>query len=141
MDRSVTVMSEDELAELLAERLPPSTHRKLAIEQVNEWSIRVRMAVSKQNLGPGATISGATMMGLADVAMYLMTLAQTGPVEPMAATNLNISFLSAPGQGDLIAMGQLLKLGEGLAVGEVGVYADGDTRPAAHATVTYSIPP
>lgn len=137
----MTAMNEDELSQLLAERLPPSAHRKLAVEQVNEWSIRVRMAISKQNLGPGGTISGATMMGLADVAMYLMTLAQTGPVKLVAATNFNMNFLGKPGQGDLIAMGQLLKLGEGLAVGEVGIYSDGDTRPAAHATVTYSIPP
>lgn len=139
--RREIVMDGPALKAFLAEHYPQAASLGLSIEHVDEWSIRVRMPVSDGDLRPGGTVSGPAMMTLADVAMYLMILAQIGPVELAVTTNLNINFLRKPGPGGLIAMGQLLKLGKRLAVGEVGLYTDGDTRPVAHTTLTYSIPP
>lgn len=134
-------MNETQLAEFLAERYPQIKDQNIRIEHVDEWSISVRMPITNRHLRPGGTVSGPTMMELADVTMYLMVLGQIGPVELAVTTNLNINFLNRPQLGDLIAMGQLLKLGKRLAVGEVGLYSEGNTRPVAHATLTYSIPP
>lgn len=139
--RREIVMDGPALEAFLAGHYPQAAALDLSIEHVDEWSIRVRMPLSDRDLRPGGTVSGPSMMTLADVAMYLMTLAQIGPVELAVTTNLNINFLRKPASGDLIAMGQLLKLGRRLAVGEVGIYTDGDTRPVAHTTLTYSIPP
>ena len=135
------VMDEAELAAFLAEHYPQIKDQNIRIEHVDEWSIHVRMPITNSHLRPGGTVSGPTMMQLADVTMYLMVMGQIGPVPLAVTTNLNINFLNRPKLGDLIAMGQLLKLGTRLAVGEVGIYSEGDTRPVAHATLTYSIPP
>ena len=40
--------------------------------------------------------------------------------------------------GELIAEGRLLRLGRRFSVTDVLVYADGDDRPVAQATVTYA---
>jgi uncharacterized protein (TIGR00369 family) len=102
---------------------------------------RVRQAFREVSLRPGGTISGPTMMALADVAMYVALLAAIGPV-PLAVTiNLNINFLRKPGRCDLTAEARLLKLGKRLATGEVTLRCDGEEEPVAHVTSTYSIPP
>ena len=77
----------------------------------------MRQAYQAQFIRPGGTISGPTMMALADFAMYVGVLASIGPV-PLAVTiNLNINFLRKPAARDLIAECRLLKLGKRLAVG------------------------
>jgi acyl-coenzyme A thioesterase PaaI-like protein len=42
---------------------------------------------------------------------------------------------------DLVAECRILKLGRVLAVGDVLIYSEGDARPVARASMTYSIPP
>jgi uncharacterized protein (TIGR00369 family) len=93
-----------------------------------------------QSIRPGGTISGPTMMALADFTMYVGLLGSIGPVALAVTTNLNINFLRKPGARDLIAECRLLKLGQRLAVGEVTVRSDGQDEPVAHVTSTYSIP-
>ena len=53
-----------------------------------------------------------------------------------------MDFMRKPAAGgDLIAQCRILKLGRVLAVGDVLIYSDGDDRPVARASMTYSIPP
>jgi len=112
------------------------------IEEVSSGRVRVRRKVSKANLRPGGTVSGPTMMALADHAMYAVILAHIGPVALAVTTNLNINFLRKPALCDLIAEAKLLKLGKRLAVGEVTIFNEGEEEnPVAHVTSTYSIPP
>lgn len=80
-------------------------------------------------------------MTLADTAVYLLILANLGPVALAVTTNLNIHFLKKPGPGVLTADCRLLKLGKRLAIGEVELRSEGIEDIVAHATVTYSIPP
>src|SRR5262249_54059116 len=101
----------------------------------------VRQRYNDKMIRPGGTISGPSMMTLADFAMYVAVLAAIGPV-PLAVTiNLNINFLRKPDQTDLLAEARLMKLGKRLAVGEVHLRSDGQEDPVAHVTTTYSIPP
>ena len=113
----------------------------LAIEDAWHGGCRVRRKFSEKSLRPGGTISGPTMMGLTDFAMYVAILASIGPVPLAVTTNLNINFLRKPAQRDLIADTRLIKLGKRLAVGEVEICCDGEDEMVAHATATYSIPP
>jgi uncharacterized protein (TIGR00369 family) len=87
-----------------------------------------------------ATIGGATMMALADYAMYFAVLSAIGWVPLAVTTNLSINFLRKPDTRDLVADARLLKLGKRLAVGEIGIRSVGDDDLVAHATATYSIP-
>ena len=50
----------------------------------------------RDSLRPGGTISGPTMMALADFAMYVAILASIGWVPLAVTTNLNINFLRKP---------------------------------------------
>ena len=113
----------------------------LSIESVWDGGCRVRQAFRAVSLRPGGTISGPTMMALADFAMYVAVLAAIGPV-PLAVTiNLNINFLRKPAQRDLTAEARLFKVGKRLATGEVLIRCIGEEELVAHVTATYSIPP
>ena len=113
----------------------------ITIEAVDGASCRLRQRYGDQMLRPGGTISGPTLMALADFAMYVVLLSAIGPVGLAVTTNLNINFLrkGVPGQ-DVLAAARLLKLGKRLAVGEVNLRSDGDDELVAHVTSTYSIP-
>ncbi len=137
------VMTVNELERFLAAEFPQVFHPAsgLSIEAVWDGGGRVRQAYSDGSVRPGGSISGPTMMALADFAMYVAVLAAIGPV-PLAVTiNLNINFLRKPARCDLVAEARLLKLGKRLAVGEVTIRSDGEDEPVAHVTSTYSIPP
>jgi uncharacterized protein (TIGR00369 family) len=137
------VMTIPELDRFLAAEFPQVFHPDsgLAIEALWEHGCRVRQAFRDGHIRPGGTVSGPTMMALADFAMYVAVLAAIGPV-PLAVTiNLNINFLRKPAQRDLVAEARLLKLGQRLATGEVTIRSDGEDGPVAHVTATYSIPP
>jgi uncharacterized protein (TIGR00369 family) len=100
----------------------------------------VRRAYHEEHLRPGGTISGPTMMELADFAMYVAVFSAVGPQPLAVTTNLNINFLRKPAAADLIADGKLMKVGKRLVVGEVIIRSDGEGDPVAHVTSTYSIP-
>lgn len=134
----MTVMTPAAIEDFLDEVFP---HRAGTIEGVGEMRATMSLAVEDEHLRPGACVSGPTMMGLADVCLYVAILAQIGP-EPMAVTtDLNCHFLRrARGDRDLIANARIIKLGRRLAVGEVQLFCDGDEAPVAHVTATYALP-
>lgn len=115
---------------------------KLTVTSVEPGHIAVHQAVDESDLRPGGTISGPTMMALADSAAYVTVFAHIGIV-PMAVTsNLNINFLRKPEAGKaLAAKGTLLHLGRRSILTEVNIYSEGHLeKPVAHAVVTYAIP-
>jgi uncharacterized protein (TIGR00369 family) len=113
----------------------------ITIEAADGVSCRLRQRYSDQMLRPGETISGPTLMALADFAMYVVLLSAVGPVGLAVTTNLNINFLRKGIAGqDVLAAARLLKLGKRLAVGEVNLMSGGSPEPIAHVTATYSIP-
>jgi uncharacterized protein (TIGR00369 family) len=137
------VLSAAEVATLLASEFPQVFQDGSGITIEDAWhgGCRVRRAFNDKFLRPGGTISGPTMMGLTDFAMYVAILASIGPVPLAVTTNLNINFLRKPAPRDLIAEARLIKLGKRLAVGEVSIRQDGEEDMVSHATATYSIPP
>jgi len=137
------VLSVGELERLLAQAFPEAFHvgSGLAILDVWQGGSRVRLSRNDTTTRPGGTVSGPTIMMLADVGMYVAILASIGWVPLAVTTNLNINFLRKPAPGALIAECRLLKLGKRLAVGEVVIRSEGDEDLVAHATSTYSIPP
>jgi uncharacterized protein (TIGR00369 family) len=135
------VMSAADLHRFLIEQFPQIEPDRISIEHVDDRSIRLRRTVSEADLRPGDTISGPTLMAVADFTTYLLILAQIGPVALAVTTNLNINFLRKPTQQAIVAEGKLMKLGSRLAVVEVLLRSEGMAEPVAHATLTYSIPP
>jgi uncharacterized protein (TIGR00369 family) len=135
-------MTAAELEERLARDFPQGNYgKRIRIEDVGPMTARIRYIASEKNLRPGGTISGPTLMGLADGAVYVTILANIGWVPLAVTTSLTINFLKKPAPGDLIAECKLIKLGKRLAVGEVGLRSDGSDELVAHCVATYSIPP
>ena len=134
-------MTAQELEAFLYSHFPDMENPPFRVERVDERFAQVRLVYHDRHLRPGGTISGPSLMTLADTAMYIAVLAMIGPVALAVTTNLTINFLRKPKQADVIGQARLLKLGKRLAVGDVIMYSDGDPEPVAHATVTYSIPP
>jgi len=115
---------------------------KCQILEVGNRSALVSHPVGQEELRPGGTVSGPTMMALADVALYVAILGEIGIVPLTVTTSLNINFLRRPKPShEIRARSRLLKLGKSLVVGEVFIYSGSDPDPIAHATATYSIPP
>lgn len=111
-----------------------------AIEKLWYGGVIVRRHYHPRSLRPGGTISGPSIMALADFTVYLAVLSAIGWMPLAVTTNFNINFLRKPAPGDLLAEARLIKLGKRLAVGDIAIRSDGADELVAHATATYSIP-
>ena len=142
-DMAAPKLDRQELTKLLRAEFPEMFNAESGYEIEKVWhgGCVVRRHFDKNSLRPGGTLSGATMMALADFAVYVAILASIGWVPLAVTTNLTINFLKKPAQRPLIAEVRLIKLGKRLAVGEVEIRSEGDDELVAHATSTYSIPP
>ena len=135
-------MSVAELEAFLHREFPQAfSSGDITIESADGTTCLLRQAYSERMLRPGGTVSGPTLMALADFAMYVVLLSAIGPVGLAVTTSLNINFLrkGQPAQ-DVLAAAKLLKLGKRLAVGEVTLLSGTSPDPIAHVTSTYSIP-
>jgi uncharacterized protein (TIGR00369 family) len=135
-------MTAAELGAFLRAELPHAfRYESFSIEHADGRTCRIRQGFHESMLRPGGTVSGATLMTLADCAMYVVVLSAIGPVGLAVTTSLNINFLRKGDAGkDVLAEAKLLKLGKRLAVGEVSLFSGASPDPIAHVTATYSIP-
>ena len=147
-------MTADELQAYLVAQFPQAfgPGRAHTVVRVDASGVGVTLEASEEHLRPGDTVSGPSMMGLADIAAYAAILAAIGPVPLAVTTNFSINFLRKPETGELVADARLMKLGKRLAVVEVSLRAPhtegadpyavtGEEELCAHAVTTYSIPP
>ncbi|MDD9707267.1 PaaI family thioesterase [Seohaeicola sp. SP36] len=134
-------MTREDLEQFIKEVFP-QVAADFTVEDVAPMGITMRLNVGDRHLRPGGTVSGPSMFGLADVAIYLAIMAMIGPKALAVTTNASFDFMRKPAAGvDLIAKCRLLKLGRVLAVGDVLLYSEGMAEPVARASMTYSIPP
>lgn len=133
--------NQQEIVQFLQQYFPQSLE-KCEIEEVVEGGATMLWHVGGSDLRPGGTISGPTMMTLADFALYVAILGEIGIIGLAVTTNMNINFLRKPSGGvDLRGVCKLMKVGKALIVGEVWIYSIDQDEPVAHVTGTYSIPP
>lgn len=134
-------ISIEEFNGIIAEHLPLAEMFSIRAEHLDYGAATLRLPTTTEYLRPGGTISGPTMMALADVAMYAVVLSMIGRVELAVTSNLNMNFLRKPQPGDLIGEGCIIKLGRRLAIGNVMVHSAAEPdKPVAQSTVTYAIP-
>ncbi|MDH0747131.1 PaaI family thioesterase [Pseudomonas sp. GD03842] len=131
--------SKDEIAAFIAREFPQT---RIVVEDVGERSATVSQAIDHSDLRPGGTVSGPTLMAVADVALYVAVLGAIGIVPLAVTTSLTINFLRKPqAERRIIAECQLMKVGKTLAIGEVSLYSEGAPDAVAHVVGTYAIPP
>lgn len=135
-------MTRDEVDDYL-EREFPQIHqdgRIFLVEAIGDRTARMRMKAGPRHIRPGGTLSGPSMMTLADLVLYAAILGAIGPVGLAVTTNLSFNFFRKPEPRDLIADCKLLKVGKRLVVGEASLFSDGSSDVVCHAVGTYSVP-
>jgi len=128
----------DELQKIVDDAFPDFDVPR--VESLEGDTLVIAQPMSSRNTRPGGTLSGPTMMALADNAAWLIILANIGPVLLAVTTSLHIDFLRKPQVTDLMARARLIKLGRRLAVVDVELFSRGSSDLVAKAQVTYSIP-
>ena len=132
-------LTEEELKTFFEQEFP---QMDFIMEECDGEYITVKKEIHQNNLRPGGTVSGPTMMAVADFAIYVAILREIGLIKLAVTTSFNINFLKKPlANKDILARCKLLKCGKTLAIGEVSIYSEGIDEPVAHAVGTYSIPP
>ena len=133
------LMNRDQLTEFLQREFPQYIGE---VTQVTPEAAWLRLPVKEEHLRPGGTVSGPTLMALADVALYVAILSKIGPVALAVTTDFTCHFLNKPQAGaPLLAKATLLKQGKRLIIGEVELFSEGQESPVAHVVASYSVPP
>jgi acyl-coenzyme A thioesterase PaaI-like protein len=86
---------------------------------------------------PGGIVSGMTMMGAADVAMWLAIMTQRGADEHWVTSDMKTAFLRSGRQEDFLCTARLLKLGRRTAYGTAEC-TGAASGLLAHHVLTYS---
>jgi len=135
-------MTIEDVEQFLEREFPEANYhgRTYEVAEVAVKGGKIRLLHHERHLRPGGTISGPAMMALADMCGYVSILGNLGPVALAVTTSLTINFIRKPEPGDLIAEGEVIKLGRRLVVIDVRIKVDGSDLLVAQSSVTYSIP-
>jgi acyl-coenzyme A thioesterase PaaI-like protein len=96
-----------------------------------ECVIRVPYAASLER--PGGIVSGITLMGAADVAIWLAIMTERGTAEQWVTSDMKTAFLSSARETDIHCSARLLKLGKRTA------YGTAECRSAAGDLLTHHV--
>ncbi len=137
------ILNETEVTNYLKEVFPELSAQwpLLNIEKISDLEGKFTLKIDESMLRPGGTISGPTMMALADLAIYATILGNIGPKALAVTTNLTFDFMNKPPQDDLICKCQILKLGKRLITARAEILSKNSNLLCTHAVGTYSIPP
>jgi uncharacterized protein (TIGR00369 family) len=122
----------------------PQVNGAWQIESLSSGMARLRKQTLPSELRPGGTVSGPTLMALADSAAYVLVLGLLGRAALAVTSSLHIDFLRRPVEGELIAEAELVKLGRSLVTTSVRLGNDSPakpfdrTKPVAIVSATYS---
>ena len=133
----MSLVTPAQINEFVVAEFPASATR---CEDVGEgWAIAY-LAVEVDALRPGEIISGATVFGLCDEALYYACFTAIG-IEPMTLTSeLSIRYLRPARGQEIRARAELLDVGRRSIVGNMVAWTDNIDKPDAVAQGTYVRP-
>ncbi len=111
-------------------------HRVLGVslETLGEESARLRLAFRETNTNPGGVLHGGCAASLASVGAQTVARAALGEdAGPWHTAELQVNYLAAAKEQDVLAHARLLRRGKALCFVEVDVET-GEGKPIAHAT-------
>jgi Uncharacterized protein, possibly involved in aro matic compounds catabolism len=135
----MVAMGPDELNDFLTAAFPDSP-LPMQVTRADDAGVEMVWPYHQGQLRPGGTISGPTLMTLADTVAYVAVVSRIGPEFMTVTARLAIDFLRKPPPADLRATGEMLKLGRRQAVIAVRIYSTADDELVAHSTCTYALP-
>lgn len=136
----MSALTAEQVQGLIRLGVPMAEDIDLRIDHLDGDKAVARVPFHGKLVRPGGTLSGPTIMALADAAMYAVVLGRLGRVEMAVTANLNINFLAKPKPVDLVAEARILRLSRRQAVCEVSLYSQGEDDLVAHVTGTYALP-
>ena len=122
-------MTAEELQQLLDGAFPGHTV-PYVIEEITATTVRMLLSGSAcPTADPGGTVSGPTLMALADCAAWMVIIGQIGPVALSVTTSLHIDFLRKPELVDLVADRHPAQAGHATGRGRGGHVLGRERRP------------
>lgn len=132
-----SLVTVDEINTFLAREFPGNGNR---CEEVGEGWATAILDTSEVNLRPGGIISGPTVFGAVDAALYYACFTVLG-IEPMALTSeLSIRFLRPARGAALYARADLDQVGRRSIIGTIKAWTTDPAKPVAVAQGTYVRP-
>jgi uncharacterized protein (TIGR00369 family) len=132
----MSVLSAADITALIYQGIPAAHHQAFRVQSVDLPHVTCVLAYHEHQVRTGNTLSGPTLMMLADAAMYALVLA-LDPSQIMAVTHdFHMHFLARPAPQDLTAVATLLRQGRRSVVMRVDLFS-GD-QLVAHATGSYA---
>ena len=135
---AILVLTAEEITTLIRHGVPAAEQWQFQVLSVDSYSAQCLMPYDVSNLRPGGTLSGPTMMALADAAMYAAVLSAYGELLMAVTQDFSIHFLAKPKATDLQATATILKAGKRSVVLTAHIYSD--KLLVAHACGTYALP-
>jgi len=102
---------------------------------LGECNLRVPFSTSLER--PGGIVSGMTVMGAADVAMWLAIMTHRGTEEQWVTSDMKTAFLRSGRQEDFLCTARILKIGKRTAYGTVETIGS-TSGLLAHHVLTYT---
>jgi acyl-coenzyme A thioesterase PaaI-like protein len=129
-------VSAADITALIYQGIPATHHQAFRVQSVALPHVTCILAYHADQVRSGNTLSGPTLMMLADAAMYALVLA-LDPSQIMSVTHdFHMHFLARPAPQDLTAVATLLRQGRRSVVMRVDLFS-GD-QLVAHATGSYA---
>ena len=97
------------ITQLISQNVPVGGMQGFYVDEVSQNHVRCVLSFKENHLRPGNTISGPTMMTLADAAMYALLLGLDDKNINSVTRDFQIYFLSRPAPQDLVAVAHLIK--------------------------------
>lgn len=137
----VAVIKPVEVDALVADQFPAAYAGGYRCLELGERWALARWKHDPSALRPGGYVSGLTLFGLADIALWYATFTVVG-LEPMAVTSdLSISFLRPAVGASVLGRAQILRVGSTRIYGQIDLWLEGDeSRLVAQAHGNYSPP-
>ena len=118
----------------------PQANQRFKITAISKNTAEIIFNIQPDSLRPGGTVSGPTLMMIADFALYVAIIANIETGKQAVTTNLSFNFFKkGSGKHDVRAECRLLKVGRTLATGEVFLYSLNSDDPIAHAIGTFAL--
>ncbi len=96
----------------------------------------VRVPFNTQSERPGGIVSGMTVMGVADVAMWLAIMTVRGTQETWVTSDMKTAFLRSGRAEHMLCVAKILKIGKRTAYGIVETMGD-KSGLLAHHVISY----
>ena len=135
----MVAMQPDEINDFLAQAFPQGT-LPMTVTRSDDQGVELVQPFDALHLRPGGTISGPTLMTLADTTAYVAVVSRIGPEFLTVTSHLAIDFLRKPPPAGLRATGEVLKLGRRQAVIAIRIHSQQADELVAYCTCTYALP-